>query len=401
MKSQGQAGGVLDAVEPVEARPPVGRSAAAYIILHLGFACTGAYTALLGAALPIIAAHWRLHDDRSGALFLAQFLGAMTGALVRARHLLPLVAVGFALVGITCFSLGHVSAAAALPVLFLYGLGLGIAMTSTSVWMNARFAGSGSALESLNAVWAAGAAAVPWLVLPWVHPATLSRFLMGRALPAFALAAWLFAWAPRGRRLEASLPACVAERNTPKAPFFLAVLLGLLSFGAVGTETTLGGWMTTYVARAGQGSILSISGAASAFWFGLLGSRIAASFLLLGRIRPATLLAASLGLAVVSACLLLLTHSPWALLVCAAACGTGIGPIYPLVLAFALRLFRGRWMFVAAGLGAASLPWITGLVSRSAASLRLGLAIPLLVLFAMAAALALSMRRLRTGAESA
>jgi fucose permease len=77
----------------------------------------------------------------------------------------------------------------------------------------------------------------------------------------------------------------------------------------------------------------------------------------------------------------------------------GIGPIYPLVLAFALRLFRGRWMFVVAGLGAAGLPWITGLVARSAGSLRLGLAIPLLMLLAMAAALALGMRRLGADAE--
>jgi fucose permease len=67
--------------------------------------------------------------------------------------------------------------------------------------------------------------------------------------------------------------------------------------------------------------------------------------------------------------------------------------LIPLVLTFALRLFRGRWMFVTAGLGAASLPWFTGMVSRSAGSLRIGLGIPLLMLFAMAAALTFGMRR--------
>ncbi len=152
--------------------------------------------------------------------------------------------------------------------------------------------------------------------------------------------------------------------------------------------------MTTYVARSGDSGILSVSGAASAFWIGLLGSRVAASFLLLGPVAPAVLLPASVALAVVSACLLLLAHAPWVLLVCAAACGAGIGPIYPLVLAFALRLFRGRWMFVAAGLGAAGLPWLTGLVSRGAGSLRVALGMPLLMLVAMAVALALGLRRL-------
>jgi fucose permease len=115
--------------------------------------------------------------------------------------------------------------------------------------------------------------------------------------------------------------------------------------------------------------------------------------LLLGWVSPAMLLAGSLLLATAGLAMLVLTHSPWLLLVCAAACGAGIGPIYPLVLTFALRLFRGRWMFVTAGLGAASLPWFTGMVSRSAGSLRIGLGIPLLMLFAMAAALTFGMRR--------
>jgi FHS family glucose/mannose:H+ symporter-like MFS transporter len=376
---------------------------AAYVGLHLGFACTGAYSALLGAALPLIAAHWRLLDDRSGALFLAQFLGSMTGALLRARRLLPLIAGGFTLVGLTCLTLAHAPAAAALPVLFLYGLGLGTAMTSTSVWMNARFAGSGSALESLNAVWAAGAGAVPWLVLPWVHPATLVRFLAWSALPAFAFAGWLFVWAPRGRRLEGDAPAAGAAQSSAAAgrAWLPAVLLGLLSFGAVGAETTLGGWMTTYVARSGQDGLLMAGGAASAFWFGLLGSRMLASVLLLGVVSPAVLLGGSLGLAVLSVGLLLVAHTAWMLPVCAAACGAGIGPIYPLVLAFALRLFRGRWMFVLAGLGAASMPWVTGMVSRGAGSLRTGLGVPLAVLVVMGLALAAGLGRLRARAAEA
>jgi FHS family glucose/mannose:H+ symporter-like MFS transporter len=394
MKSQLRLPNAAHPSPAVHSRP---RRIAAYIGLHIGFALTGAYSALIGAALPLVAEHWRLHDDRSGALFLAQFLGSMTGALLRAPRLLPLVAGGFVLVGLTCVALAHVPAIAALAVIFLYGVGLGTAMTSTSVWMNARFAGSGSALESLNAVWAAGAGAVPWLVLPWVHPGTLGRFLEWISLPAFAFALWLLFWSQTAtsREIPDSLEP-TAERPGD-APLMLALILGFLSFGAVGVESALGGWMTTYVVRAGQTGALSASGAASGFWFGLLGSRILASLLLLGWISPALLLSGSLLLAIAGLALLLLTHTPWLLLVCAAACGAGIGPIYPLVLSFALRLFRGRWMFVSAGLGAAGLPWITGIVSRSAGSLRIGLAVPLMVLLAMAFALAAGLRTLRAG----
>jgi fucose permease len=56
--------------------------------------------------------------------------------------------------------------------------------------------------------------------------------------------------------------------------------------------------------------------------------------------------------------------------------GFGLGPIYPLLLAIALPYSENTTIFFIAGLGSAFLPWLTGVVSSSASSLRVGLLVP-------------------------
>ena len=58
--------------------------------------------------------------------------------------------------------------------------------------------------------------------------------------------------------------------------------------------------------------------------------------------------------------------------------GLAIGPMYPLLLALALRRGEaGNIVFVLAGCGASLLPLLTGVVSDRTGSLRAGLGIPL------------------------
>jgi MFS transporter, FHS family, glucose/mannose:H+ symporter len=69
--------------------------------------------------------------------------------------------------------------------------------------------------------------------------------------------------------------------------------------------------------------------------------------------------------------------------------GFGLGPVYPLLLAIALQYSEKTPIFFVAGLGSAFLPWLTGIVSSSTASLRLGLLVPV---FASVWMLALGLR---------
>jgi fucose permease len=63
--------------------------------------------------------------------------------------------------------------------------------------------------------------------------------------------------------------------------------------------------------------------------------------------------------------------------------GFGIGPTYPLLLAWALRFHRGGTIFFLAGVASSFLPWLTGFVSARQQSLRVGLAVPMAATLAM------------------
>jgi fucose permease len=66
--------------------------------------------------------------------------------------------------------------------------------------------------------------------------------------------------------------------------------------------------------------------------------------------------------------------------------GFAVGPMYPLLLALVFEHDRGNMIFALAGLGAASLPLLTGVLSSGAGSLRVGLLAPLTAAAAMALA---------------
>ena len=64
--------------------------------------------------------------------------------------------------------------------------------------------------------------------------------------------------------------------------------------------------------------------------------------------------------------------------------GLAIGPMYPLLLALALRHGEAsNVVFVMAGCGASLLPLLTGLVSKWSGSLRIGLGVPLVAAVVM------------------
>jgi fucose permease len=76
--------------------------------------------------------------------------------------------------------------------------------------------------------------------------------------------------------------------------------------------------------------------------------------------------------------LLIASYNSLGILVGVFLIGYGLGPIYPLLLAVALQYSDNTLIFFVAGLGSASLPWLTGVTSSAASSLRMGLWVPLL-----------------------
>jgi fucose permease len=155
----------------------------------------------------------------------------------------------------------------------------------------------------------------------------------------------------------------IAGVNTRKGRGIVGIPwpLLVLIFGATGVDAAAGGWLTAYAQRAGDSLGITI-GAATFLWVGSLVSRVVHSTKWAARLPERAVLGASM--VAMTAALVLLV-------------GLAAGPVYPLVLAAALRHRENSTVFAVAGVGASLLPLMTGGISTWAHSLRAGLGVPL------------------------
>jgi fucose permease len=156
----------------------------------------------------------------------------------------------------------------------------------------------------------------------------------------------------------------------------IPLVLLILVFCATGIESSTGGWLAAYAQRLGETAKTTI-GAATAFWVGLLSSRLINSLRVSARLSERIVLPVSAGLAAAGLAILVAWPSAAASVVAALVIGLGAGPIYPLLLSIVLRQRESRGIFVLAGAGASALPLATGALSGWMHSLSAGLCVPL------------------------
>jgi fucose permease len=356
--------------------------------LYLAFAGTGIGVALPGALLPALLVRWHLGDEQAGRLFLCAWIGSSAGALLARGSLRTILLAGCLATSVAAIGIGLTQGGAADIALALFGLGLGMVMTSISLirQQQSTEAGgrSGPEMVRLNLLWAAGACTCPTLALRALAMGAIRPLLFVFAL-AFALMA---AWTALQPDLRLAPVAAQARsrglfRTTPPG-------LIVMTFLITGIEASGGGWLATY-ARRGEHSLAATVAAPSLFWAGLLLSRGLWSafphWLTHDRV-----VRWSAALMAFSAVLLVVAQGEVAFLAAASLLGFGIGPVYPLLLSWALRFQRGGAIFFLAGVGSACLPWLTGLVSGRQHSLRVGFWVPMLgtlLLFVLALAMPL------------
>ncbi len=349
--------------------------------LYVGFAATGVGVALPGALLPLLLARWSLGDARGGLLLFCFFVASMSGALLSRGRMNRSIARGALLTAAGAVWLALASRGWGFLAIFIFGMGLGIAMTSTSLFVSHRFADERRVeMMRLNLLWAAGACAGPWLALgghTLANERSSARPLhtLGGIAVLFALfAVWVwFAVKDQGSAQDpAELRAAAGERALRYVPLALVILV----FCSTGVEAATGGWLATYAQRLGEGARTTI-GAATAFWVGLLASRVIHSARAAGRVSERIVLPASTGLAAVGLAILVGWPGGFASVVGALIAGFGSGPVYPLLLAIVLRRRNTPGIFVVAGVGSAALPLATGALSSGVHSLGAGLCVPL------------------------
>lgn len=351
--------------------------------LYLGFAATGVGVALPGALLPLLLRRWSLGDARGGLLLFCFFLATTTGALVSIGRMNRSIARGALLTSGGAVWLGFANRDWGFGAIIIYGLGLGIAMTSTSLLVSRRFPEERRVeMMRLNLLWAAGACAGPWLALggqalqAGAHALRPLHVLLGLAafFAAFALWVWLALETVGPDLPESSGDPTAAESRWSFAQIPLILLI--LVFCSTGIESSTGGWLAAYAQRLGETAKTTI-GAATAFWVGLLSSRLIYSLRASARLSERIALPISAGLASVGLAILIAWPGAAASVIAALMVGLGIGPVYPLLLAIVLRRRETRGVFVLAGVGSSALPLATGALSGWMHSLSAGLCVPL------------------------
>ena len=368
--------------------------------IYIGFAATGVALTIPGAVLPLLLRRWAMSDARGGVLLFCFYGVGSIGSYVARGRMNMSVARGALVTVAGALCLGQAGPYSAYGAIALYGLGLSLTMTSISLLLSQRFpAERRLELTRLNLIWALGAALGPWIALRSTRGNAITEaqaivhaqhVLVGVAVFFVVAAVWAIWMETSPLRAMATAEAMhpstaeqlPGKRGGRDAMGKIPWPLLLLIFGATGVDAAAGGWLTSYAQRAGDSLGITI-GAATFLWVGSLLSRAVHSTNWAARLPERAVLGASM--AAMSAALALLIAWPEGIvtMVAAALLGLAAGPVYPMVVAAALRHRENSTVFAIAGVGASVLPLLTGAVSTWQHSLRAGLGIPLAAAAAM------------------
>ncbi|MCX6618663.1 MAG: MFS transporter [Acidobacteria bacterium] len=318
----------------------------------------GVVMALLGATLLPLAQRIHLDSGRAGDLFLVMNFGiflalVLSGPAFDRFGTRPVLLVSALLLA---GGLLVLAAAGNVPRLglavFVIGLGGGGLNTGANALVSDAYAeGRGPALNVLGIFFGFGAV----------------------ALPFYALLAFPPAREARGFRLREALG---VARN-PRV-----LLFAFLLFFQSGNEFTMGGWISSFVAKETGASVRFATLALTGYWAAMMLGRLL-SARLLRHVRDANLVIASGALAALATALLLAARSPGAAAGAVALIGFAYAAIYPTTLGMAgdrFPRFLGTVfgvLFSIALIGGMSFPWAAGHLAQ-ASGFRAGLALPLL-----------------------
>ena len=358
--------------------------------MHAGFLLAGLATMLLGPILPLLSRNWHLTDSQAGLLLLAQFTGATLGGGTVSKRLPQAFLLG--LLAGCCGFLAFALAPSLIPAclgLLLAGFGVGRIIASVNIIAGARYTQQrGSSLSRLNISFSLGCLLSPLLAAQLAPRFTLPPLLCGFA--TLFLCATFALWLEL-RRAPTPTTQPEAAISTPiLSPVFLFFAAILFLYG--GLETCLSGWLTTYALRYGSASLVLSQYTMVLLLCGLTAGRALAAWLLL-RTRETTLLRIALSLTIACAAALATATNAALIASLAVLLGISLAPIFPA--SFALYMAQkpsarqAGLVLAASGLGAAAIPWLMGVVSTHAGSLKLALTLP------VADALALLLMSLR------
>jgi len=363
---------------------------------------TGVATVIVGPVLPVFISRWGLDDSQAGLFFTVQFatsLGGvlLSGVLTSRWGFRPALLLGYLAISIGLGTLNASRHEAALLATALFGGGYGMVIPGTNLLVaESSGARSASLLSLLNFSWGIGAVACSPLILLALRNHVLPALLMTYAIigGVFTLA---FFFVPFVAEKRAESGASGAQAAAIPA-LWITVALAALFFLYVGMETSIGGWSAEHAKRLVKGTSLTTTLAPMFFYAGLTIGRALAPMALL-HLRERQLVFAALGIASIGTTMVIASNTLPLAVGGMALAGFGCASIYPIYIAWFSRWYGtaahglSSIMFSLASLGGAAVPWVVGLVSKQAGSLRIGLLVPLFGAVVMLGILALLRRQ--------
>jgi len=365
---------------------PASSQSLIFYLLCAGFVVNGIVISLIGPILPMFMAKWGLNDSRAGLFSLVQFSCSFvavlaSSGLISSKGFKPAIILGLALLGVGFALLNAPTFTLALAASGVYGLGYGFATPGTNLWVGESYGERrASALSIVNLAWGAGAISSSPLAMLAMRTShvTLLLYAVG-ALAVALMMALLRIPFEKPSHEESAVPAAPDGKTAGTG---VAILLGILFFVYVGTEVGTSYWAPAHAQRAGAWSTNTWALAPMFFFAGLLGGRGAAAAILL-HVKEVTVAVGGLLLAGIGESIFLTGHSAATLFGGAFLAGLGLASIFPILIAWLSKWYGtrarkvGGVMFALAALGSALVPPLVGVVSRYAASLRIGLLVPL------------------------
>lgn len=350
-------------------------------MMHFAFILTGLGTAMLGPLLPLLTKQWHLLDEQSGLLLFSQFCGSFLGGATMSWRLKRGLLLGIvaSAAGVFIFALSP-TLTVACPALFLTGFGLGHSLTAVNILAGQRYTEKrASALSLLNFFWSFGAMLAP-LLSGWLTPHLALRTLLLSLAFLFAVCALGLLVEMRGgfQDVRVTGSPTSSDRGSGLSPETFVFFMGML-FLYGGLETSLSGWLTTYAFRYGDKTLVVSQYTTLLLWMSLTTGRMG-SAALLRRLRETLLWRTALSVTVLLTGILALAHTTVSIALVTILLGLSLSPWFPVTLSLLMgerpRARQAGVVIAVSGLGAASLPWIMGVLSTRTGSLQRALVIP-------------------------
>lgn len=355
-----------------------------FILLLLGFVVIGIVNTFLGPLIPALSARWSLGYSEAGYLFTMQFAGsttgaALSGALMKRAGIVRLIIFGLILMAVCVVGIGLGGRVMGTVAVFCSGVALGITIPTINLSVAEMYARRrAEALNILNLAWGVGAVASPLLIAQFADESNITFPLITISILLIAVSVLTAFFRPLNLDLRQSNTEPVAQPQS-RALLNPYVWLGaLLIFLYVGVETSTGGWLASYAKslNISTGSFWAM--VQSLFWAGLLVGRMAAP-VFLRYLSATSLVLIGMIMAAIGIMIILTGTNLTAISIGAIVAGLGMAPVFPTTIALITERLGARasqvtgYMFVAAGLGGAIIPWLVGFVSTRYGNLRAGL----------------------------